>query len=64
MCLKSGKIELKDDVQYLEYFVNNQPIGEFMAKIDVWGEDLTRYEGFEQEVIENVKKIQRGICLV
>ncbi len=64
VCLKSGKIELKDDVQYLEYFANNQPIGEFMAKIDVWGEDLTRYEGFEQEVIENVKKIQRGICLV
>ena len=62
--LKSGKINLQDTAEYLEYFAKKQPIGEFMAKIDVWGEDLTRYNGFENAVLENVDKIQKGISLI
>ncbi len=62
--LKSGKINLQDTVEYLEYFANNQPIGEFMAKTDVWGEDLTVYDGFLQAVEENVEKIKKGISLI
>ena len=62
--LKSGKINLQDTAEYLEYFAKKQPIGEFMAKIDVWGEDLTRYNDFENAVLENVDKIQKGISLI
>ena len=62
--LKSCKINLQDTAEYLEYFAKKQPIGEFMAKIDVWGEDLTRYNGFENAVLENVDKIQKGISLI
>ena len=60
---KDSEILLKAP-EYLEYFAKKQPIGEFMAKIDVWGEDLTRYNGFENAVLENVDKIQKGISLI
>ena len=62
--LKSGKIKLQDNVEYLDYFAKNRPIGDFMAKIDVWGEDLTKYEGFNKAVVENVEKIRKGISLI
>ncbi len=62
--LKSGEICLQDTAEYLEYFAKKQPIGEFMTKIDVWGEDLTKYEGFEKAVVENVEKIKKGISLI
>ncbi|MBR2337212.1 MAG: tagaturonate reductase [Clostridia bacterium] len=62
--LKSGKITLQDTREYLEYFVENQPIDAFMANIDVWGEDLTLYKGFKDTVIENIEKIKKGISLI
>ena len=57
-------IELKDDLPYLEYFVNGNSIVEFMANESVWGEDLTAYAGFAGKVQENVEQIKKGICLI
>lgn len=58
------KIELKDDLPYLEYFANGNSIKAFMADANVWGEDLTAYAGFAAAVEENVEKIKKGICLI
>ena len=58
------EIELKDDLPYLEYFANGGSVVEFMAKADVWGEDLTAYAGFADVVFGNVEKIKKGICLL
>ncbi len=62
--LKNRTIELKDDLPYLEYFANKNPIAEFMANESVWGEDLTAYSGFAEAVLENVEKIKKGVCLI
>ena len=62
--LPSGEVEFKDDLPYLEYFVNSNSIIDFMSDEKVWGEDLTQYEGFAQTVMENIEKIQKGICLI
>ena len=62
--LPSGEVEFKDDLPYLEYFANNNSIVDFMSDEKVWGEDLTQYVGFAQTVMENIEKIQKGICLI
>lgn len=62
--LKDSEIELKDDIPYLEYFASGNSVEEFMADSAVWGEDLTRYEGFANTVIENIKKIKNGEALI
>ncbi len=61
--LVSREIELKDDAPYLEYFAAKKSIGGFMVDEAVWGEDLTKYAGFYDAVIENVEKIKKGVCL-
>ena len=38
-------IRVLDDKPYLDYFANGGIIGGFMEGADVWGEDLTAYEG-------------------
>ena len=58
------EIELKDDLPYLEYFANGNSIEAFMADESVWGEDLTKYAGFADEVQKNVEKIKKGVCLI
>ena len=62
--LKNREIELKDDLEYLEYFADNQSIDGFIANKTIWGEDLTRFDGFVQKVIENVDRIKRGETLI
>ena len=62
--LPSGKIEIKDDKEYLEYFASNGSISEFMRRDSVWGEDLSQYNGFCEQVEENVRRIKEGICLI
>ncbi len=57
-------IELKDDMPYLEYFAAKKSIEAFMADEKIWGEDLTKYEGFAKSVLENVEKIKEGVCLI
>ena len=57
-------IELKDDLPYLEYFVNGGSVVEFMEKQEIWGEDLTKYNDFAETVTANLEKIKSGICLI
>ena len=57
-------IELKDDLPYLEYFAGKNTIGGFMSNESVWGEDLTKYAGFYDNVFANVEKIKKGISLI
>lgn len=54
------ELEMKDDLPYLEYFANKNTVGAFMANVDVWGEDLTKYAGFYDAVNANMHKIVRG----
>ena len=51
---------MKDDLPYLEYFANKNTVGAFMANVDVWGEDLTKYAGFYDAVNANMHKIVQG----
>ena len=62
--MPSRKIQLQDDIAYLEYVANGGGVGEFMKKVAVWGEDLTAYRGFSESVEANVKKITAGDSLI
>ena len=62
--LKNRTVEIKDDEEYLEYFASKKDLGAFLKDESVWGEDVTKYEGFEKTVKENVERIQKGICLI
>lgn len=55
--LPSGRTELNDNSEYLDYFANGGCVIEFMKNENVWGEDLTKYGGFA----EYVKKTVRGL---
>ncbi len=62
--LPSRTIPVQDDKPYLEYFAGGGTIEDFMANSQVWGEDLTAYEGFLSAVMSNVGKINAGECLL
>ena len=62
--LSSGTISLMDDKPYLEYFERRGSAIEFMAKVDVWGEDLTKISDFANAVSTNVSKILSGERLI
>ncbi len=62
--LPSKSVEYKDDIPYLEYFANGGSIEEFLKDVKVWGEDLSRYNGFVPTVLENVKNIKNGKNLI
>ncbi len=56
--------EVKDDQVYLDYFKAGKPVKDFMANAEVWGEDLTKYEGFYEAVESNLAKIAKGVVLI
>ena len=58
--LPSRKIELKDDIPYLEYVVSGGCVTAFMKDEKIWGEDLTKYKDFAEEVGNNVDAILNG----
>ncbi len=58
--LPSRKIQLQDDIPYLEFFANGGCVLEFMKDVSVWGEDLIAYEGFADAVKANVKALRSG----
>lgn len=62
--LPTREIELLDDVPYLEFFANGGCIIDFMKDVSVWGEDLTAYNGFADEVKANVKTLKSGKTLL
>lgn len=62
--LPSREIQIQDDKPYLDYFANKNSVKEFMDDTNVWGEDLTKYNGFYQTVSLNIDKIKKGINLI
>ena len=58
--LPARKIELKDDIPYLEYFAYGGSLIDFMKDEKIWGEDLTAYNGFSDEVNNYIKAILGG----
>ena len=58
--MPTRKIEIKDDIPYLEYFAGGGSVVDFMKDEKVWGEDLTAYKGFAEEAEKNVCKIISG----
>ena len=62
--LPDRTVELKDDLPYLEYFARGGSVEGFMARTDVWGEDLTAIDGFAEAVVSNLDKIRQGVCLL
>ena len=62
--LPSREIALADDAAYLEYFANGGSVAKFMADESVWGEDLTKYEGFLLAVETNLELIAKGESLL
>ena len=62
--LPTRTIQVLDEKPYLEHFANGGSIEAFMADPQIWGEDLTAYEGLLTTVLENVKKINAGECLL
>ena len=62
--LPTREVEIIDDKPYLEYFAAKKPLKDFMQDVNVWGEDLTAYNGFYETVKENVEKINKGISLI
>lgn len=53
-------IEMHDDEKYLEYFAQDGCVIKFMQDESVWGEDLTKYEGFAETVKSYVKRLRGG----
>ncbi len=55
---------IQDDLPYLEFFAAKKCVCEFIADENVWGEDLTKYEGFLDAVKVNIKAINEGKVLL
>ncbi len=62
--LPTREIEMQDDLPYLEFFACGGKISDFMRDEAIFGEDLTKYEGFENAVTSNVEKIKKGESLI
>ena len=58
--LPHKEVEFKDDLPYLEFFANGGSAIDFMKDVNVWGEDLTCYEGFAKAVEQNLIAIKQG----
>lgn len=55
---------LKDDTKYLEYFKNGGLVEGFMKDESIWGEDLSKYDGFVDAVKGNIEIIKKGEVLL
>ena len=62
--LAKREIMVQDDLPYLQYFAAKKSVVAFMQDEAVWGEDLTKYEGFADAVTANIEKIKQGVCLI
>lgn len=59
-----GKVEIRDERAYLDYFASGGDRVEFMKRADAWGEDLTQIGSFGDVVRANLEKIDRGEVLI
>ena len=64
VALPTRKIELKDDLPYLEYFANGGSVSAFMKDEKIWGVNLDGFNGFTAAVENNIQKIESGISLL
>ena len=56
--------KLNDEKEFLEIFARKTPISEILRNEKMWGEDLSKYDGFESSILENLKKIDSGDILI
>ena len=62
--LKSGAVEVKDDLPYLTFFANGGSVKDFMANAEIFGRDLTAIPGFLAAVTENITLLEEGKSLL
>ncbi|MBP3591589.1 MAG: tagaturonate reductase [Clostridia bacterium] len=62
--LKSGAVEVKDDLPYLTFFANGGSVKDFMANAEIFGRDLTAIPGFLAAVTENLTLLEEGKSLL
>lgn len=55
--LGTKRVRFLDDTCYLEYFINGGTVRSFMSDVNIWGEDLSKYDGFVEIVEEKVNEI-------
>ena len=64
VALPSREVQIIDDAPYLEFFANGGSIESFMKDASVWGEDLSLYDDFVNQVVSNVDLIKSGKSLI
>lgn len=62
--LPTRQVEFLDDISYLTYFADGGTVAEFMSDCKIWGEDLTKYEGFLAAVEEYLVALDAGRSLL
>ena len=58
--LGDRRVRFLDDICYLEYFINGGTVRSFMSDEKIWGEDLSRYEGFVEAVEKKASEINKN----
>lgn len=54
----------QDEQAVLDMFRAQTPVREILQNAELWGQDLTKFDGFAEEVGQNVRRITRGECLL
>lgn len=62
--LPNRRIEVKDDLSCLTYFLNGKTLYDFMSDKTLWGMDLTSIDGFYEQVKKNLDIIKSGGSLL
>ena len=62
--LPSRDIEVKDDLVYLEYFINGNSVADLLKDVSTWGEDLSQYNELENTINDYLKLIKEGKNLI
>lgn len=55
---------LQDDAFVLELFSEQTPLADILRNTEMWGEDLTRYDGLLDTVQRNIESIKQGKSLL
>ena len=58
--LPNRRIEVKDDLKCLTYFMDGHTLFDFMSDVSLWGTDLTTIESFYEQVKKNIEVIRNG----
>lgn len=58
--LPTRTIEVKDDLNCLEYFLSGKSMSDFLKDTSLWGVDLTSFNGMEETVKKLLKDIEDG----